>query len=155
MLIGAGAAAAVACYFLYSRSAKQPTIKIGYWAIRGLGAPCRMAAAYGGIPYESVEYEVHKLADGSWSRSSWLTDAKPALVEQNAMMNLPYVVDGDIVVTQSNACLMYLGRKVGLVGKTADELCAVEQVLCQVMDLVRDRRSRSQDRTDVQHRRRG
>ena len=96
MLIGAGAAAAVACYFLYSRSAKQPTIKIGYWAIRGLGAPCRMAAAYGGIPYESVEYEVHKLADGSWSRSSWLTDAKPALVEQNAMMNLPYVVDGDL-----------------------------------------------------------
>ena len=32
--------------------------------------------------------------------------------------NLPYLIDGNIKVTQSNAILRYLGRKFGLDGKT-------------------------------------
>ena len=42
--------------------------------------------------------------------------------EQNALMNLPFVVDGDVVVTQSNAVLMYMGRKFGLVGTNEKEV---------------------------------
>ena len=30
-----------------------------------------------------------------------------------AKPNLPFVVDGDVIVSQSNACLTYLGRKLG------------------------------------------
>ena len=53
---------------------------------------------------------------------------KPGLVEKNALMNLPYIVDGDNVVTQSNACLTYLGRKYNLNGKTETEIIKNDQV---------------------------
>ena len=36
-------------------------------------------------------------------------------------MNLPYIVDGDMVVTQSNACLLYLGDKFEMNGSTLEE----------------------------------
>ena len=58
-------------------------------------------------------------------------------MEKNALMNLPYIVDGDIVITQSNACLMYLGRKCASPLDEVDGL-AVEQCLCQLMDLRND-----------------
>ena len=50
-------------------------------------------------------------------------------------MNLPYIVDGDVVVSQSNACLVYLGEKFGLLGATPRERIECEQLLCEVMDL--------------------
>ena len=37
-----------------------------------------------------------------------------------------------VVVTQSNACLSYLGRKLGLMGASDAELIRVEQGMCQV-----------------------
>ena len=33
---------------------------------------------------------------------------KEALKEKNALMNLPYIIDGDTVVTQTLACLKYV-----------------------------------------------
>ena len=43
--------------------------------------------------------------------------------------NLPYLIDGNIKVTQSNAILRYLGRKFGLDGKTeadkVNEFCFI------------------------------
>jgi len=62
-------------------------------------------------------------------------DVKGALKDKNGLMNLPYVVDDDMVVTQSNACMMYLGRKFNLVGGNDKELAAVEMILCEVMDI--------------------
>jgi len=43
-----------------------------------------------------------------------------ALKVKNPLINLPYLTDGadaSIVVTQSNACLQYLGRKLQLYGR--------------------------------------
>ena len=40
----------------------------------------------------------------------WFEDDKPGLLEKNALMNLPYIVDGDFVLTQTDACINYLGR---------------------------------------------
>jgi len=112
-------------------------IKVGYWKIRGLGAPCRMSCAYAETEYESVEYEAFPKEGGGWDVSSWF-DVKPGLVEKNGLMNLPYIEDGEVLVTQSNSCLMYLGRKFGQLGANEADLIAVEQVLCQVMDLRND-----------------
>jgi glutathione S-transferase len=53
-------------------------------------------------------------------------------------MNLPYVLDGDHVIAQTNACFSHLGRVLGLYGSTYAETVAVEQCLCQVMDLRND-----------------
>merc|ERR1712195_307247 len=75
--------------------------------------------------------------DDGWDKSSWF-DVKPQFKEQNGMINLPYVIDNGFVVTQTNAVLMYLGRKFGLIGSTAQQTSIVEQVLCQAMDLRND-----------------
>ena len=55
-------------------------MKVAYWTIRGLGAPCRMAAWYGGAgeTTEFVNYDCVALEEGGWDRSSWF-DVKPGL----------------------------------------------------------------------------
>ena len=47
-------------------------------------------------------------------------------------MNLPYVIDGDQIVAQTNACFAHLGRVLGLYGSNYAETVKVEQCLCQV-----------------------
>ena len=42
---------------------------IGYWSIRGLGAPLRMIAEYTQTPYKSVHYNVTQKDDGGWDVS--------------------------------------------------------------------------------------
>ena len=112
-------------------------ITIGYWAIRGLAAPLRMMLMFKGVPFHCELYECKENVDGSFNRDVWLQDAKPALRERNALMNLPYLIDEeeDVVVAQSNACFLYLGRKLSLLGDNSKELSLCEQLLCEVMDL--------------------
>jgi len=105
-------------------------LTVGYWDIRGLAAPLRMICTYAGADFESREYDVY-------GEPAWGTE-KPALKEKNAMINLPYIKDGDRVITQSNACYLYLGRKFKLDGKTEEASCINDQVLCQAMDLRND-----------------
>jgi len=112
---------------------KASKILVGYWKIRGLGAPLRMMCEFAGAPYESVEYSVTG-TPGNWDRSSWFS-VKAGFLAKNPLANLPYVQDGDVVVTQSNACLTYLGRKFGLNGKDDKELTKMEQILAEVFDL--------------------
>merc|ERR1712129_294667 len=55
-------------------------------------------------------------------------------------MGLPYVVDGDVVVTQSNTCALYLGAKLGVDDFGGDLVKATTNhtVLDQTMDLRND-----------------
>merc|ERR1712020_557720 len=48
--------------------------------------------------------------------------------------NFPYLIDGDIKITQSNAILRYLGRKFDLDGKTEAEKVLVDMMLDNAMD---------------------
>merc|ERR1711879_777000 len=92
-----------------------------------------MMCHHANVEFEDTQYPLGG-EPGNWDASAWF-GVKPALKEKNALMNLPYVVDGDTVVTQSNACLMYLGRKFNLNGQNDSELLKVEQCLCEVFDL--------------------
>ncbi len=74
-------------------------VTIGYWKIRGLAAPLRMTCSYAGAEYTSADYELQPKDGGGWDRSEW-TSVKPGLMEKNAMMNLPYVLDGDVYIVQ-------------------------------------------------------
>merc|ERR1719199_2401194 len=51
-------------------------------------------------------------------------------------MNLPYIIDGSTIVTQSNSCLVYLGQRLGI----DQPECMVHnhQALDQCMDLRND-----------------
>eukprot|EP00965_Chrysotila_dentata_P160712 5307056-Pleurochrysis_carterae.AAC.1 len=83
----------------------MPTLKHGYWNIRGLAAPSRMMAAYAGVEMEDVQYDIVVKPEGGFDGSAWFAKDKPALAEKNPMVNLPYVHDteNDLVVTQSTA----------------------------------------------------
>ena len=74
-------------------------VTIGYWKIRGLAAPLRMTCSYAGAEYQSADYELQPKDGGGWDPSEW-TSVKPGLKEKNAMMNLPYVLDGDVYIVQ-------------------------------------------------------
>jgi len=104
-------------------------ITIGYHKIRGLGAPLRMICCYKATPFLNVGY-------GADMKETWFGGKKPGLAAQNSCINLPYIVDGDLVVTQSNTCLVYLGRKLGV--DTEANFIKNHTVLDQVMDLRND-----------------
>lgn len=113
---------------------EQP-ITIGYWTIRGLGAPLRMMTMYAGVTFNALNYDCAADADGNFDNSCWIKEAKPELKAKNPLINLPYVIDGDRVISQSNACMMYLARKFSLLGKDEIDASCCEQLLCELMDL--------------------
>eukprot|EP00667_Euglena_gracilis_P019610 EG_transcript_21029 len=103
-------------------------LEVGYWKIRGLGAPLRMMCEYAGVEYTDTQFE---------DVPSWFHQAKPALKELNPLVNLPYIRDGEEVVSQSNACFLYLGTRLGLdpVDTRSKEFLSNLQVLLEVFDL--------------------
>lgn len=110
-------------------------IEIGYWSIRGLGAPLRMMAEYAGAAYTAKCYDLKEKEGGGWDGSAWF-GAKVALQAVNPLINLPYVKDADgTIVSQTNACFVFLGEKWGLVGATPVERARCLELLCEAMDL--------------------
>jgi glutathione S-transferase len=109
-------------------------IEVGYWSIRGLGAPLRMMVLYAGHPLKAVNYDLKGTDDG-FSASTWMQDTKPDLKLVNPLINLPYIKDGEKVISQSNACLLYLGRKFDMLGNSVEDLEDCEQLLCEIYDL--------------------
>jgi len=102
---------------------------VGYHAIRGLGAPLRMMMYYKEKTFTNVGY-------GNDMKEKWFGEKKPELLQQNACINLPYIVDGATVVTQSNTCMLYLGGKLGI--DKPQYMVKNHTVLDQVMDLRND-----------------
>mmetsp|Transcript_35272 Transcript_35272/g.56752 ORF Transcript_35272/g.56752 Transcript_35272/m.56752 type:complete len:259 (+) Transcript_35272:59-835(+) len=109
--------------------AMDGTPTLGYWKIRGLAAPLRMMFYYKGQKFNLKAY-------GEDAKDKWFGEDKPKLCEKNAMMNLPYLIDGETVVTQSNSCLLYLGKKL----KIDVEECFIHnhQALDQITELRND-----------------
>ena len=101
--------------------------------MRGLGAPLRAMCMWNETPFTAA---CHPLpADIDYLRAKWFLEDKPKLKEKNPLVNLPYIVDGDAVITQTNACLSHLGRKFGLWGCTDMEVSQCEQLLSEIYDL--------------------
>jgi glutathione S-transferase len=111
------------------RSLKGKEITIGYHLIRGLAAPLRMMCYYKSQPFKNVAY-------GADMQDAWHGKEKPELIKKNSCINLPYILCGDDVVTQSNTCLLYLGSILGI----DIEANAIHNhtVLDQTMDLRND-----------------
>lgn len=91
---------------------------LGYWAIRGLAERIRQLIEYLGLPYAEERYE------GADGRARWFEQDKPKLSHKNPALTLPYLIDGDKVVAESDAILIYLCHKAGrvdLLGRDAEE----------------------------------
>ena len=64
-----------------------------------------------------------QVAYGEDMSDAWHKGKKLELIKQNSCINLPYIIDGDFVTTQSNTCLMYMGRKTVLMSSSLSYTC--------------------------------
>nr|XP_039263947.1 glutathione S-transferase Mu 2-like [Styela clava] len=84
-------------------------LELGYWNIRGLAQPARLLLEYGGVEYEDKRYQCDM--EPPYGRSKWL-DVKFTLGLD--FPNLPYMIDGDLKITESWAIYRYIARKIGM-----------------------------------------
>ena len=104
-----------------------------YWNIRGLGARIRLLLEYLGLPYEEKFY-THEI------RPKWFEEEKLELIKKNPAITLPYIMDGDNLISESDACAIYIIHKSGkkeLLGRNADEQVAVATMMGVFKDLYR------------------
>ncbi|XP_018422494.1 PREDICTED: glutathione S-transferase Mu 1-like isoform X3 [Nanorana parkeri] len=102
---------------------------LGYWDIRGLAHSIRLLLEYTGTPYEEKLYVTGDAPN--YDRSQWL-DVKEKLGLD--FPNLPYLLDGDVKLTQSNTILRYIACKHGLCGESESEINNVSLIENQSMD---------------------
>ena len=106
-------------------------VQLGYWEIRGLSERIRMIMEYLSIPYEMVNYNQE-------NREKWFNEIKPELIKKNPAITLPYLIDGDKLISESDAVCVYLVHRAGkaeLLGRNADEQVRLATVAGVVKDL--------------------
>eukprot|EP01069_Polyplicarium_translucidae_P012430 Polyplicarium_translucidae@DN5195_c0_g1_i1.p1 len=113
----------------------ESVVQIGYWKIRGLAQPIRYVLEHLEVPYEERMFNKRKTTSG-WDISEW-TDVKFKLGLD--FPNLPYMIDGDIKLTQSTPIIRHLCRKhcPALLGKTPSIMAQVDML----MDFIADHRN--------------
>ncbi|KAF8785293.1 glutathione S-transferase Mu 1-like [Argiope bruennichi] len=97
---------------------------VGYWDIRGLAEPIRYL-----LHFKNVDFEDKRYPPGD--RSTW---EKVKFSLNLDFPNLPYYIDGNIRLTQSNTILRYLAGKYGLDGNTEEEKLRVSLAEQQITD---------------------
>jgi len=114
---------------------QQGKVLLGYWAIRGLAQPIRFLLEYTGTPYEERRYQQGDAPD--YSIKEWAAEKYNLGLD---FPNLPYLIDGDIKITQSNAILRYIARRANpaLLGKDKKEQALVDMLIDTVFDFRND-----------------
>jgi len=79
-------------------------MELGYWALRGLGEPSRLLLRYKGVEFNDATIPLTEEGAGKW-----FGETKESLGLD--FPNLPYLIDGDVKLTESLAIMRYLGRK--------------------------------------------
>lgn len=82
----------------------KPTL--GYWNIRGLGAPIRYLFYYLGVDFEDKQYPYGPAPE--YSRDAWMNEKFTLGIE---MPNLPYLIDDEIRMSESVAIMKYICMK--------------------------------------------
>ena len=98
---------------------------LGYWKTRGRANGIRTMLNFCAVDFEDYMYEVG--AAPIHSKDSWFT------VKQSIGLdfpNLPYLIDGDLKLTESLAIYKYVARKYRpeLLGATAQEFAFAEML---------------------------
>ncbi|CAD8210503.1 unnamed protein product [Paramecium octaurelia] len=103
----------------------------GYWGIRGLGQSLRYYLEYLGLPYEEKRYV---------KPEEWFGEVAQAPLNNEVLVNLPYIKDGDKWVFESGALYVYLAHKANradLLGSTPDEQVTLAQTKGVLQDLLK------------------
>merc|ERR1712086_688067 len=95
---------------VYFQFRAMATPHFGYWQCQGLGQPARMVLSYNAETHEDTVYEFQAKEE---SKTHWPTQKFNLGLP---FPNLPYYIDGDVKLTQSDAILRHLGRKYKMYG---------------------------------------
>ena len=85
----------------------------------------------------AFHYTDTKVEDHVWAfqeREKWV-QAKSENRFGLAFPNLPYYIDGDTKLTQSNAILRHIGRKHGLYGNDSDQASHIDMLMETARDI--------------------
>jgi glutathione S-transferase len=102
-------------------------LTLGYWGIRGRGQVTRLVCAYTGIEWEEKTYT---------NPEEWFGKDKQEL--GILFPNLPYIIDGDLKISESDVLPRYVIKKSGkteLLGKDPKDMALVDNVIYVVLDL--------------------
>ncbi|MEQ2266033.1 Glutathione S-transferase Mu 2, partial [Xenotaenia resolanae] len=94
-----------------------------------LAQPIRLLLEYTGTNYKDKFYVCGEAPD--YDKSCWFGEKEKLGID---FANLPYLVDGDRKITQSNAIMRYIARKHNMCGETEDEKVRVDVMENQAMD---------------------
>jgi len=110
---------------------------IGYWSIRGLGAPLTMMLCAAKTPFTLFLYDIAESGASGWASDYF--GAKAGYIKDYAqpLWNLPFCVDraNQRVICQTNAIYAHLGRSCGMLGDDDVAASEAEQLLCEIFDL--------------------
>ncbi|XP_050414318.1 glutathione S-transferase Mu 4 [Patella vulgata] len=107
----------------------MPRSTLGYWNVRGLAQPIRFLLHYVDEDFTDQLYVIGPAPE--YSREDWKK------VENNLGLdfpNLPYYIDDDVRITQSNTIIRYLGHKYNLLGSTLKEKITCDMMVETAMD---------------------
>ena len=158
-------AAAAAAAAGPQEAGKQPVLypdgqmTLGYWKIRGLAQAIRVLCEYCYLSFENKmfaqapcprpipELMCKRHPFPSWeaceeSKACWF-DVKETAIGDYHSPNLPYLLDGDVKLSESNAILRYVGKKAvakggacaTICGGTPSEAAANEVMIDKAMEL--------------------
>ena len=102
-------------------------IIIGDWSIKGRSEILRQLCEFLCLPYQNKIYT---------DPNEWFLIDKPFL--KSDFPNVPYILDGDKVITETEACALYIiskSNKLELGGSDLDEVIYIAQVIGVIADL--------------------
>ncbi|XP_047132964.1 glutathione S-transferase Mu 5 isoform X1 [Hydra vulgaris] len=102
---------------------------LGYWKIRGLAQPIRLLLGYTKTDFVDKTYESGDAPE--YDRTSWLSVKYTLGLD---FPNLPYFIDGDVKLTQSNAIIQYIARKNNMDGNTEKEKYRIDMMVNELVD---------------------
>lgn len=109
---------------------------IGYWSIRGLGAPPTMMMCAAKKPFTLFLYDLVENGSG-WTSEYFGAKADYIKSFKQPLWNLPFCIDraNERVICQTNAVFAHLGRSCGMFGDDEISTSEIEELLCEVYDL--------------------
>lgn len=108
---------------------------LGYWDIRGFAQHIRFLLEYTGANWEEKLYHQEGREAVPPFTSDWVKVKHSLDLD---FPNLPYLIDGNLRITQSKAILRYIGRKfpdLHLLGRDDHDMAHVDMLLDQFYDI--------------------